>query len=128
MNSDAPRFAVPAAHLIPPSDYPSHLYEIPPSRMFLIKLSLKKYHDKYGADAVDFDASQGDGGASLPGVPLPLLDRAHALTREHGTGYDFPYGADVFRRSVAESTGSLTRRWAGVRPMCWRRWAGATHW
>lgn len=102
MSSDAPRFAVPADNLISPNDYPSHRYPIPPSRMFLIKLSLKKYHDRYGVDAVDFDASQGDGGASLPGVPLPLLDRAHELTKQHGTGYDFPYGADVFRRSVVE--------------------------
>ncbi|MBN1678989.1 MAG: pyridoxal phosphate-dependent aminotransferase [Anaerolineae bacterium] len=99
---DRPRFVVPDKHLIPVNAYPSSLYEIPPSRMFLIKKSLVKYRDKVGPDAVTFDASQGDGGASLPGVPLALLDRAHELVREHGTGYDTPYGCDAFRTSVVE--------------------------
>ncbi|MBN2305845.1 MAG: aminotransferase class I/II-fold pyridoxal phosphate-dependent enzyme [Anaerolineae bacterium] len=97
-----PRFVVPDDTLIPVDPYPGQLYAIPPSRMFLIKLSLNKYQEQIGPDAVMFDASQGDGGASLPGVPLELLDRAHELLREHGTGYDFPFGADVFRRSVVE--------------------------
>ena len=97
-----PRFAVPDANCIPVNPYPSNLFEIPPSRMFMIKLSLKKYREKIGPDAVVFDASQGDGGASLPGVPVELLDAAHALVREHGTGYDFPYGTDAFRQSVVE--------------------------
>lgn len=99
---DTPRFAVPDQHLIPVNPYPGNLYEIPPSRMFVIKLSLKKYRDKVGPDAATFDASQGDGGASLPGVPAALLDRAHELVKQQGTGYDFPYGADVFRRCVVE--------------------------
>jgi aspartate aminotransferase len=100
--SDVPRFAVPENTLVPVDPYPSSQYEIPPSRMFLIKLSLKKYVEKMGADVVMFDASQGDGGASLPGVPLDLLDRAHEIVKKYGTGYDFPYGADVFRKSVIE--------------------------
>lgn len=99
---DTPRFAVPDAHLIPVDPYPGKLYEIPPSRMFIIKLGLKQYRETHGADAVTFDASQGDGGASLPGVPVAILDRAHALVKQHGTAYDFPYGADVFRRCVVE--------------------------
>jgi aspartate aminotransferase len=100
--SDVPRFAVPENTLVPVDPYPSSQYEIPPSRMFLIKLSLKKYVEKMGADVVMFDASQGDGGASLPGVPLDLLDRAHEIVKKYGTGYDFPYGADVFRKAVIE--------------------------
>jgi aspartate/methionine/tyrosine aminotransferase len=99
---DTPRFVVPDENLIPVDPYPGHLYDIPPSRMFVIKLSLKKYRDRLGADAVTFDASQGDGGASLPGVAPEILDRAHAISKAHGTGYDFPYGADVFRRAVIE--------------------------
>ena len=100
---DVPRFAVPDENLIPVNPYPGSLYEIPASRMFLIKKSLKAYKDKYGADAVVFDASQGDGGASLPGVPEALLDRAHEMQKAHGTGYDSPYGTDDFRRCVLES-------------------------
>ncbi len=100
--SDTPRFVVPEENLIPVDPYPSHLYAIPPSRMFMIKLSLKKYREQAGADAPIYDASQGDGGASLPGVSAEILDRANELHKEHGTGYDFPYGADVFRRSVVE--------------------------
>lgn len=99
---DTPRFAVPDANLVPVNPYPGSLYEIPPSRMFIIKLSLKKYKDQFGPEAVTFDASQGDGGASLPGVPHALLDRAHELTKKHGTAYDFPYGADVFRKALIE--------------------------
>lgn len=100
---DTPRFAVPDENLVPVNPYPGSLYEIPPSRMFLIKKSLNAYRERYGADAVVFDASQGDGGASLPGVPRALLERAHALQLEHGTGYDSPYGTDAFRRCVIES-------------------------
>jgi len=99
---DTPRFAVPDQNLIPVNSYPGNLYEIPPSRMFVIKLSLKKFRDKAGPDVTMYDASQGDGGASLPGVPEGLLDRAHELVKQQGTGYDFPYGTDVFRRSVVE--------------------------
>ncbi|NLX11773.1 MAG: pyridoxal phosphate-dependent aminotransferase [Chloroflexi bacterium] len=99
---DTPRFAVPDSNLIPVNPYPGTLYEIPPSRMFLIKKSLRRYTDRMGADAAVFDASQGDGGASLPGVPEALLDRAHVLVKAHGTGYDAPYGSDDFRTCVAE--------------------------
>ena len=99
---DSPRFVVPDENLVPVNAYPSAMYNIPPSRMFVIKLSLKKYREKIGPNAVTFDASQGDGGASLPGVPENVLDRAHELTKEHGTGYDFPFGTAAFRESVIE--------------------------
>lgn len=103
MNShDTPRFVVPEPTLVPVNPYVGNQYEIPPSRMFMIKLSLKQYVEKSGPDAVTFDASQGDGGASLPGVPAELLDRAHEIVKARGTGYDFPYGTDVFRQSVIE--------------------------
>ena len=53
---DTPRFVVPDQNLIPVDPYLTSLYEIPPSRMFIIKLSLKKYREKYGAEAVTYDA------------------------------------------------------------------------
>ncbi|NDJ74937.1 MAG: hypothetical protein GYB65_01650, partial [Chloroflexi bacterium] len=42
---DTPRFVVPDDNLVPVNDYPSHLYTIPPSRMFLIRRSLQRYID-----------------------------------------------------------------------------------
>ncbi|MEJ2264060.1 MAG: pyridoxal phosphate-dependent aminotransferase [Anaerolineales bacterium] len=98
---DTPTYAVPEANLVPVSGHLANLYEIPPSRMFLIKKSLKAYKDKY-PDRPIYDASQGDGGASLPGAPAELLERAAQLQIEHGTGYDMPFGTDAFRRSVIE--------------------------
>jgi len=99
---DTPEFQVPAAHRVNVDAYPSAQMEIPPSRMFLIKKSLETYKAKFGADAPTFDASQGDGGASLPGVPHALLDRANELQKSQGTGYDQPYGTDAFRKTTAE--------------------------
>lgn len=99
---EIPRFVVPDETLIPINTYPGSQFEIPPSRMFVIKKSLRAYIDKMGPDAVVFDASQGDGGASLPGVPEVVLDRAHELVKKQGTGYDSPYGTDAFRMSVVE--------------------------
>jgi aspartate aminotransferase len=102
INLDAPEYAVEAANRIPVVDYPTHMTVIPPSRMFTIKTALKTYKDKLGEDAVVYDASQGDGGASLPGVPHVYLERALELQIEHGTGYDKPYGTDLFRQVSAE--------------------------
>lgn len=100
--TDTPRFAVSHDTLVPVSAYPGNQYEIPPSRMFMIKLSLDKYRQTHGEDAVIFDASQGDGGASLPGVDPAILDRAHELVKARGTGYDFPYGTNEFRTATVE--------------------------
>ncbi len=99
---DTPQFAIPTADLVNVDAYPSAQIEIPASRMFLIKKSLDVYKAKYGAEAPLFDASQGDGGASLPGVPHSILDRANELQKIHGTGYDQPYGTDAFRKTTAE--------------------------
>ena len=74
---------------------------IPASRMFLIKQSLATYRQNNPGSQV-FDASQGDGGASLPGAPLELLERAAQMQIEHGTGYDMPFGTQAFRQSVIE--------------------------
>ena len=99
MNS--PAYVVPDENLIPVSDEPKQMAPIPPSRMFLINKSLKVYKEKH-PDSMVFDASQGDGGASLPGVPMEILERAQSLQAEHGTAYDMPFGTEMFRKSVIE--------------------------
>ena len=99
---DTPEFAQPEGVRIPQNNYPGKMMAIPPSRMFLIKEALKKYKEKAGADAATYDASQGDGGASLPGVPRDILERAFELQVEHGTGYDKPWGTPLFRKVASE--------------------------
>jgi len=98
---DTPVYAVPDANLVPVNDYLARLFTIPPSRMFLINKSLKVFKEKYPERPI-FDASQGDGGASLPGVPTALLDQAARMQIEHGSAYDMPYGTDEYRKVVIE--------------------------
>jgi len=88
--------------LVPVSDHLRRLAPIPASRMFLIHKRLAVFRER-NPGVETFDASQGDGGASLPGVPLEVLERAAALQREHGSAYDMPYGTDAFRRAVVEA-------------------------
>jgi len=78
-----------------------HMHPIPPSRMFEIRDALQVYRASAG-DVEVFDASQGDGGASLEGVSAELLAQALSLQSQRGTGYDQPYGTDLFRRAVVE--------------------------
>ncbi len=99
---DTPHFVVPAANRIPVTHYPAEMLAIPPSRMFLIRDALKKYKEVAGADAPTFDASQGDGGASLPGVPADILQRAAEIQIKHGTAYDQPWGTPMFRKAAVE--------------------------
>ncbi len=99
---DTPVFAVPEEALVPVNGYPASQVTIPQSKMFVIKKLLENYRAKEGANAVTYDASQGDGGASLPGVPHELLDRANEMQKKKGTGYDQPYGTDAFRKATAE--------------------------
>ena len=99
---DTPTFAVTEPSLVPVSDHLSRLTPIPPSRMFLINKSLRVYSQR-NPDSPVYDASQGDGGASLPGTPRAILERAAQLQIEHGTAYDMPFGTDSYRRSVIES-------------------------
>jgi aspartate aminotransferase len=103
MNMDqyGPTTVVPEENLIPVSDHLKRMADIPASRMFLINKSLAVYRKDH-PQAEMFDASQGDGGASLPGVPPALLERAAQLQREHGSAYDMPFGTDAFRRTVVE--------------------------
>jgi aspartate/methionine/tyrosine aminotransferase len=71
--------------------------------MFIIKEALKTYKQNVGQDAATYDASQGDGGASLTGVPEDILREAVEMQIKHGTGYDKPYGYDGFRDAVANA-------------------------
>lgn len=98
---DTPTYAVPDSTLTPVNDFLTSQFPIPASRMFLINKSLKVYHEKY-PEKLTYDASQGDGGASLPGVPHNILIRAGQLQVEHGSAYDMPYGTDAFRKVVVE--------------------------
>ena len=100
-STSQPEFAVPETNLVPVSGFLNDLTPIPPSRMFLINKSLRVYREKFQNQPI-FDASQGDGGASLPGVPRQLLERAAQLQIEQGTAYDMPYGTDAYRRCVLE--------------------------
>jgi aspartate/methionine/tyrosine aminotransferase len=101
ISNTTPVFAVDEKNLVPVSDHLRQMMDIPPSRMFLINKSLKVYQEK-NPGAKIFDASQGDGGASLPGVPRAILERAAQLQIEHGTAYDMPFGTDAYRKSVIE--------------------------
>jgi aspartate aminotransferase len=96
-----PVFAVEEKNLVPVSDHLRQLTDIPPSRMFLINKSLKVYQANNPGAGI-FDASQGDGGASLPGVPKAILERAAQFQIEHGTAYDMPFGTEAYRKSVIE--------------------------
>jgi aspartate/methionine/tyrosine aminotransferase len=101
-DDEAPVPAVAESAWIPRTPYLRDLAPIPPSRMFLINKGLAAYRAHHPESDV-FDASQGDGGASLPGVPPEVLERAFALQSEHGSAYDMPYGTDAFRRTVIDS-------------------------
>lgn len=101
ISNATPVFAVDEKNLIPVSDHLKQLVDIPPSRMFLINKSLKTYKDKFPGSPI-YDASQGDGGASLPGTPKYILERALQIQLEHGTAYDMPFGTEAYRKSVIE--------------------------
>ena len=101
ISDDTPTYAVPFESLVPVSNHLQTMAPIPPSRMFLINKSLKVYTERNPGQPI-FDASQGDGGASLPGVPKEILDKALELQLRQGTAYDMPYGTDFFRRTVVE--------------------------
>ncbi len=98
---DRPELVVAQENLVEVDHSPSRMAGIPGSRMFEIKESLAVYRG-HNPDSPMFDASQGDGGASLPGVPTELLEEAHRLQLEHGTGYDKPFGTPMFRQAVVE--------------------------
>lgn len=101
ISNTTPVYAAPDENLVPVSNHLSKMMGIPPSRMFLIKQSLKVYQEKNPGSPF-YDASQGDGGASLPGVPQELLERAAEMQYKRGTSYDMPFGTAAYREAVIE--------------------------
>jgi len=101
ISNTTPVYAIPDTNLVPISGHLKDMMAIPASRMFLINKSLKVYQEKNPGIPV-YDASQGDGGASLPGVPRAILERAAQMQIEHGTSYDMPFGTEAYRKSVVE--------------------------
>jgi len=101
ISNTTPVYAVPESNLVPVSNHLSAMMDIPPSRMFLINKSLKVYQQN-NPGGKTFDASQGDGGASLPGVPGELLEKAARMQVDHGSAYDMPFGTQDYRLSVIE--------------------------
>ena len=101
ISNTTPVFAVEEKNLVPVSEHLKQMMDIPPSRMFLINKSLKVYQEKNAGSPI-YDASQGDGGASLPGVPRSILERALELQIAHGSAYDMPFGTEAYRKSVIE--------------------------
>jgi aspartate/methionine/tyrosine aminotransferase len=101
ISHESPSYAVSQDSLVPVGDYLEKLTPIPPSRMFLINKSLVVYKDKNPGSPV-FDASQGDGGASLTGTPVEILEEAARMQVDNGTAYDMPFGTKSFRQSVIE--------------------------
>jgi aspartate aminotransferase len=101
ISNETPTFAVPEDTLVPVSDHLGQLTPIPPSRMFLINKSLVVYQERNPGSPI-YDASQGDGGASLPGTPKEILEQAAEMQLENGTAYGMPFGTNEFRKSVIE--------------------------
>lgn len=99
VSEEQPALVVTPAELAGLDQSPATMCAIPGSRMFEIRDALAVYRKAF-PDGEMFDASQGDGGASLPGVPAELLEEAHRLQLEHGSAYDQPFGCDLFRKSV----------------------------
>jgi aspartate/methionine/tyrosine aminotransferase len=100
--SDAPTLAVEPNELATVCPGLNDQRPIPPSRMFEIRKALATFHQRC-PNRETHDASQGDGGASLPGVSDEVLDRAWELQKNHGTGYDSPRGTELFRKAVVEA-------------------------
>lgn len=101
ISHESPVFAVPEETLVPVSGHLKNLTPIPPSRMFLINKSLSVYQERNPQNPV-FDASQGDGGASLPGTPVEILEEAARMQVENGTAYGMPFGTKAYREAVIE--------------------------
>lgn len=100
--NDGPELVVDMNNLAEIDNSPSTMTGIPGSRMFEISKSLKIF-TAGNPDEPVYDASQGDGGASLPGVPVEILESAQKMQISHGTAYDQPYGCDEFRKALVEN-------------------------
>lgn len=82
---------------------------LPPSQMFLIKGGLEVYRRDHPGRSV-FDASQGDGGASLGGIAsVELCDAlSRFLPSVHATAYGTPQGDVRVRKAIFANFYGLT--------------------
>lgn len=89
-------------HLIPVSKY--NRRDVWPSKMFTIKLELDEF-SKNNPEIPVYDASQGDGGMSLGGIPKQEI--AEALLRylpdNRTTKYGEPNGSFILRNAIYEN-------------------------
>ena len=113
VGSGTPALVVEPDQLTAPDSSPTSMSPIPGSRMFEIKEALAVYRGN-NPDGEVFDASQGDGGASLPGVPLEILERAHELQVEHGPVMTSPSAPPCFARRWSRTTGGWTHLRVGA--------------
>ena len=81
-----------------------HRRYLPPSQMFLIKQGLDAYRRDHPSRPT-LDASQGDGGASLGGIPHCELVEAldQFLPSDHATSYGTPQGDVRVRTAIFEN-------------------------
>ncbi len=86
------------------AQHPSLARSLPASQMFTIKLGLDRYRANNPGSPV-YDASQGDGGASLGGIPPEEIERAlHAfLPGKQTTAYGQPNGDVRVRAAIHEN-------------------------
>jgi aspartate/methionine/tyrosine aminotransferase len=96
-----PTYVVPEKSLIPVSDHLTRMQPILTSQTYLISKMMAAYREK-NPESPCYNASQGDGGASLPGVPRDILERATQMQIERGTAYEPPAGTPAFRNAVIE--------------------------
>lgn len=77
---------------------------IQPSKMFLIKEELKRFRADHPKQKT-FDASQGDGGASLGGIPKDELAQAllRYLPEQGTTKYGNPIGREDIREAIVQN-------------------------
>jgi len=98
----APQYLDNAEHRVPLLRFNKR--EVWPSKMFTIKLELDEF-TRDNPDMPVYDASQGDGGMSLGGIPKQEIARAllEYLPEERTTKYGDPVGSLILRKAIFEN-------------------------
>ncbi len=98
-DTGSPKYFDLSEHLVPISAMDKR--EVKPSGMFTIKLELGEFMQEY-PDRNVYDASQGDGGFSLGGIPPEELTEAllRYLPQSRSTQYGNPIGREDVREAV----------------------------
>ncbi|MEO0162507.1 MAG: pyridoxal phosphate-dependent aminotransferase [candidate division WOR-3 bacterium] len=97
-----PQFFDKAENWVPIAKYPRR--EVWPSKMFTIKQELDEFIKDHPTVPV-YDASQGDGGMSLGGIPKQEIAEAllRYLPEERATKYGEPNGSLILRKAIFEN-------------------------